>query len=104
MSSLPADIRLFKVKNGNSRTMREVCSKLITKTPERQHQYSLKKSENQRFSDVFKGYRKRRSLACIVSFEQISHIVLVFLFLSKYQLVLEAMGSYLIKVVASPSL
>ena len=39
----------------------EICSKLITKTPERRlhFRYPKKTSENQMFSDVFRGYRKR---------------------------------------------
>ena len=34
-STPPAGIYLFKVKNGNTRTMCDICSKLIIKTPER---------------------------------------------------------------------
>ena len=48
-----AVIYMFKVNNGNTRTMCEICSKLTIKTPER--------------SDVF-----------IVNFEQILHIVIMF--------------------------
>ena len=40
----PAGIILFKVRNGNNRTMCEICSKLTLKTPERCYQ---------RFSGVF---------------------------------------------------
>ena len=54
----PTGIYLFKVNNEDARTMYEVCSKLILKLPERRH--------------------LRRSGICIVNFEQISHIVLVF--------------------------
>ena len=48
-----AVIYMFKVNNGNTRTMCEICSKLTIKTPER--------------SDVF-----------IVNFEQILHTVIMF--------------------------
>ena len=34
-SSYPASIYLFKVNNGNTRTMCEICTKLTIKTPER---------------------------------------------------------------------
>ena len=54
---LPAGINLCKVNNGNIRTMCSIYSKLIIKTPQRQH-WNL--------PSVF-----------IVNFEQISHIVLV---------------------------
>ena len=32
---IPSDIYLFKVNNGKTRAMCEICSKLKTKTPER---------------------------------------------------------------------
>ena len=35
--SKPASIYLFKVNNGNTRTIRENCSKLTIKSPERRH-------------------------------------------------------------------
>ena len=56
----PAGIHLFKVNNGNVRTMRKICSKI--KTPERRQ------------------WRRQRARSgiFIVNFEQISHIVLVF--------------------------
>ena len=54
-----AGIYLFKVKNRNSRTICEICSKLTIKTPER-HQW--------RHSGVF-----------LVNFEHILHLVLLFL-------------------------
>ena len=47
----PAGIYLFKVNNGNTRTMFEICSKLTIKTPERR--------------------QLRRSGVFIVNFEQI---------------------------------
>ena len=50
----PAVIYLFKVNDGNTRTKREICSKLAINIPERP-------------SGVF-----------IIDFRQISHIVLVF--------------------------
>ena len=53
---------LLKVKNGNTRIMCEICSKLTIKTPERR---------NWRRSGIF-----------IVNFEHISHIALVFLLLT----------------------
>ena len=59
---IPAGISLFRVNNKNTRTMWEICSKLTIKIPER-HQW-------------------RRSGNFIVTFEQISHIVLVFLLLT----------------------
>ena len=37
MSCSPIRIYLFKVNNGNSRTMCEICSKLTIKIPERRH-------------------------------------------------------------------
>ena len=55
----PAGIFLFKVNNGDTRTVREICSKLMIKTPERRQWRPC--------SGVF-----------IVNFEQVSHIVLVF--------------------------
>ena len=54
-------IYLFKVNNGNTRTMCEVCSKLTIKTPE---------------------WRLRCSGFFIINFEHISHLVLVFLSLT----------------------
>ena len=57
-TSKPACIVLFEVKKGNTRTMCEVCSKLTIKTPEQRQL---------RCSGVF-----------VVNFEEISHIVLVF--------------------------
>ena len=62
----PASIYLFKANNRNTRTMCEICSKLTIKTPERR--------------------RWRRSGIFIVNFEQIFHIVLVFLLLTLSQL------------------
>ena len=62
--SLPANIYLFKVNNRNTRKRREICSKLIIKTPERRHWLS---------SGVF-----------IVNFEHTLHLVLVFLLLTFY--------------------
>ena len=55
-------IYLFKVSNGNNRTMCETCSKLEIKTPEQS--------------------QMRRSGVFYVSLEQISHSVLVFSFLT----------------------
>ena len=86
----PAGIYLLKVNNRNTRTRCEICSKLTIKTPERRFQCSLliplKTSENQRFSDIFRGIKrehwKRRSGVFIVIFEHISHLVLVFLLLT----------------------
>ena len=53
-----ASIYLFKVNNGNNRTMGEICSKLTIKAPERR--------------------QPRRSSVFTVNFEQILHILLVF--------------------------
>ena len=53
---------MFKVNNRNTKTRYEICSKLTIKTPERPYQ--------------------RRSSVFIVNFEQISHLVLVFLLLT----------------------
>ena len=58
----PAGIYLLKVNNRNTRTRCEICSKLTIKTPERHHWC--------------------RSGVFIVSFENISHLVLVFLSLT----------------------
>ena len=61
-SSVPflADIYLFQVNNGNTRAMHEIllCSKFTIKTPEQRHW--------------------RHSCVFIITFEQTSHIVLVF--------------------------
>ena len=61
--SNPAGIYLLKVNNINTRTMCEICTKLI-ETPERRHW--------------------RRSGVFIVNFEHILHLVLVFLLLTFY--------------------
>ena len=53
--SFPASIYLFKVNNENTKTMREICSKLTINT------------------SVRRGFA-----VFIVNFEQVSHIVLVF--------------------------
>ena len=55
-------MNLIKVNSGNSRTIREICSKLSIKAPKRHH--------------------GRRSGVFIVTFEQIPNIVLVFLLLT----------------------
>ena len=76
---------MFKVNNRNTRTRCEICPKLTIKTPERRLLIPLKTSENpenQRFSDVFRGIKKRRSGVFIVNFGHISHLVLVFLLLT----------------------
>ena len=80
--TFPAGNYMFKVNNRNTRTRCEICSKLTIKTPERRYLYPLKTSENLWFSDVFRGYRWRRSGVFIVNFEHISHLVLVFLLLT----------------------
>ena len=49
----------------------KIYSKLTMKTPERHHLYTLKTSENVRFSDVFWGYRWRRFVVFIVNFEYV---------------------------------
>ena len=54
----PAGIYMLKVNNRNTKTRREICSKLTRKIPERRH--------------------RRRSVIFIVNFEHISHLVLVF--------------------------
>ena len=56
----PAGNYMFKVNNRNTRGRCEICSKLTIKTPER--------------------HNWRRSGVCIVNFEHISHLLLVFLF------------------------
>ena len=55
----PAGNYMFKVNNRNTRTRREICSKLTIKIPE-----------------------QRRSGIFIVNFEHISYLVLVFLLLT----------------------
>ena len=57
----PSGNFMFKVNNRNTRTRREICSKLTMKAPERRHW--------------------RRPGVFIVNFEHISHLVLVFLLL-----------------------
>ena len=52
------DIYLFKVNNGSTRTMCEICSKVLKRTPERRH--------------------RCRSAVLFINFKQISHIGLVF--------------------------
>ena len=58
----PVGIYLFKVKNGNTRTMSDICSKLTIKTPKQRYW--------------------RRSSVFIVNFEHTSHLVLVILLLT----------------------
>ena len=57
-----AGIYMLKFNNRNTKTRREICSKLTRKIPERRHW--------------------RRSVIFIVNFEHISHLVLVFLLLT----------------------
>ena len=57
-AKIPAGNYMFKVKYRNTRTRREICSKLTIKTP------------------------GRRSGVFIANFEHISHLVLVFLLLA----------------------
>ena len=59
---IPAGNYMFKVNNRNTRTRREICSKLTIKIPE--------------------GRQMRRSGTFILNFEHISHLVLVFLLLT----------------------
>ena len=61
-SEYPANIYLFKVNNRNTRKMRELCSKLTTKTPKRR--------------------QWRRSGVFIFNFEHILNLFLVFLLLT----------------------
>ena len=56
--TLPVGIYLFKINNGNTRTMCEICSKLTIKTTEQ--------------------IQWRRSGVFIATFQQISHIFLMF--------------------------
>ena len=58
----PASIHLLKVNNSNTGTRCEICSMLTIKIPERR--------------------QWRRSGICIVNFEHILHLVLVFLLLT----------------------
>ena len=60
--NVQAGICMLKVNNSNTRTRCEVCSKLTIKTLEQRHWC--------------------RSGAFIVNIERISHVVLVFLFLT----------------------
>ena len=82
LCSYPAGIHLLRVNNEKTRAMCEICLKLTIKAPQQRLPYPLKTTENLWFSDVFRGYRRRRSGVFIVNFEQISHIVLVFPLLS----------------------
>ena len=61
-ANIPIGIYRLKVNNSNTRKRCEICSKLTIKTPERRHWC--------------------RSGVFIVNFEQISHLVLVFLLLT----------------------
>ena len=61
-TNITAGNYMFKVKNRNTRTRCEMCSKFTIKTPERR--------------------LRRRSGVFIVNFEHISHLVLVFLLLT----------------------
>ena len=69
---------LSKVNNRNTRTMREIHSKAIIKAPERRHCVAYLYP-----SDDFRVHRWatpwRRSVVFMTNFEQISHVVLVFL-------------------------
>ena len=56
--TIPTDICLFKVNNGNIRAMCEICSRLTINTPE------------------------QRLCVFIINFEKISHIVPVFQWLT----------------------
>ena len=76
------DIHLFKVYNENIIAIWEICSKLTANGPERSLPYTLQTSEKVWFSNIFRGYRRRRSGVFTANFEQISHIVLVFLLLT----------------------
>ena len=58
----PAVNHMLKVNTRNTRTRSEICRKLTTKTPERSH--------------------CRRSNVFIINFEHISHLVLVFIWLT----------------------
>ena len=58
----PAGNKMVKLNNRNTRTRCEICSKLTIKIPERRHW--------------------RRFGIFIINFEQISHLVLVFLLLT----------------------
>ena len=60
----PVGIYLLKINNSNTRTRREICSKLTIKTSKRRQR------------------QWRRSGVFIVNFELISHLVLVFLLLT----------------------
>ena len=62
LSSFPMGIYLPKVNNRNTIRRCEICSKLTIKTPERR--------------------QWRRSGVCIVNFEHISHLLIVFLLLT----------------------
>ena len=58
MTRNPGEIYLFKINNGNTQQVCEICSKLIINT--------------------LKQCSLRRSGVCIVNFERISYIFLVF--------------------------
>ena len=59
---IPAGNYMFRVDNRNTRTTCELCSKLTINTPE--------------------GYQRRLSGVFIINFENISHLVSVFLLLN----------------------
>ena len=73
--AIPANIKLFKVNNKNARKRCEICSKVTIKTPERRHWLC---------SGVF-----------IVTVEHISHLFLVFLWLTLNNQMLVQMCSHL---------
>ena len=72
--SFQASIYLPKVNNRNTWTLCEICSKLTIKTPERHHSPH---------SGIF-----------IVNFEQISHIILMFLLLTLSKWMLAGLVSF----------
>ena len=78
LSLIPANIHLLKVNNRNTRKRYEICSKLKIKTRERRH--FLNPLKNQRFSDVFWGYRNWSCHGVFINFEHILHLFLDFIY------------------------
>ena len=60
-------IYLFKVNNGNTRTMCEICSKLTIKTPERRHRHRFWCLYCELWTDI-----THCSCVFIVDFEQVN--------------------------------
>ena len=70
----PVSIYLFKVDDGNTKTMYEICPKLTIKTSKQHHPTTPEHG----FLTFSGSTERRHSCVFIVNFGQISYIVLVF--------------------------